>query len=225
MSRGKRGVVYWSKPSTLSFILCVFAILLILFAILSVSAPIVPRILYKIRPGTSSALANILARPTVTFGDLLAASGEKELEDYQPSLDPSLPSENRLRISKIGVDTEILEETQENFEEALMRGVWRVPDFGNPYVRRYPTILVAHRYGYLHWSEAFRLRNSFYNLPKLSPGDQVEIIWEQRKYTFEVYGGLESEGITDYSADLILYTCKFLESPVRIFRYAKLVKT
>jgi sortase (surface protein transpeptidase) len=221
----KRGVVYWSKPSTLSFILSVFAAFLIGLAVLSISVPIVPMIWYRVRPGASSTLAEILARPAVTFGDLLAASGERELEAYQPPLDPSLPKENRLRIPKIGVDTPILEESQENFEDALKRGVWRAPDFGTPYERRYPTILVAHRYGYLSWSDAYRRKNSFFSLPKLSPGDRVEIIWQQRKYTYEIYGGYESELVTDYTADLILYTCRFLESSVRIFRYAKLVKT
>lgn len=223
--KGKSGVIYWSKPSTLSFLLSIAAVLLIGFAVLSVSVPIIPIIWYRIQPGVSSALANILARPAVTFGDLLAFSGEKEVEVYQPFLDQNLAKENRLLIPKIGVDTEILEESQENFEDALRRGVWRVPDFGTPFKRRYPTILVAHRYGYLNWSDAYRRQNSFFNLPKLSPGDRVELIWEQRKYIFEIYGGHESEKVTDYSADLILYTCRFLESPIRIFRYAKLIKS
>ena len=223
--RRHKGVIYWSRPSTLSFLLSIFSFLAIGFAILAAIVPVAPMIWYRLFPGTSSALAKVLARPAVSFGDLLAASGEEEIETYQPPLDPSLPSEPRLKIAKIGVDAPILEEPQENFEEALKRGVWRVPDFGNPFSRRLPTILVAHRYGYLSWSDAFRRKNSFFSLPKLSPGDQVEIIWQQRRYVYQIYGGDESEVMSDYTADLTLYTCRFLESSIRIFRYAKLVKT
>lgn len=221
----KRGVIYWSKPSSLSFVLSVLAFLAIGFAIISAAIPVLPQIWYRIKPGTSAALAEVLGRPAVTFGDLLAASGERELQEHQPPQDPSLPREARIIIPKIGVDTQILEESEANFEEALKKGVWRVPSFGNPFNRRLQTILVAHRYGYLAWTDAFRRQNSFYNLPKLSPGDRVEIIWDQRKYVYEIYGGDESELLTDYTADLTLYTCRFLESPIRIFRYAKLLRT
>lgn len=222
--RHKRGVIFLSRPSKLSLIFSALAAIAIGISILSVSVPIVPAIWYAIKPDTSRALAKILSRPGVTFGDLLAVSGEKEMENYQPPLNPSLPSKNLLRIAKIGVETEILENQAQDYEQALEKGVWRVPDFGTPFARRFPTILVAHRFGYLSWSNSFRKQNSFYNLPKLSPGDKVEIIWKQRKYVFEIYGGEESEEVTDYTADLILYTCRFLESDVRIFRYAKLVK-
>jgi sortase (surface protein transpeptidase) len=112
----------------------------------------------------------------------------------------------------------------ENYEEALKVGVWRVPDFGTPYERKAPVILAAHRYGYLRWSVPYRLKNSFYNLPKVKVGDTVEIIWRQRKYIYEVYAEGKGEEITDYSADLILYTCEDLTSPVRIFKYARLIR-
>ncbi len=224
LSRRKHGVIYWTKPSRLSLIFSALSIIFIAIALLSASAPIVPMIWYRLHPGTSDALAQVLSRPAVTFGDLLAAAGDRELDSYQPPIDLSLPKKNLIRIPKIGVDTEILEEEAETYENALQRGVWRVPNFGDPFERRYPTILVAHRFGYLNWSNSFRRQNSFFNLPKLEPGDQIELIWEQRKYVFEIYGGDESELMRDYSADLVLYTCRFLESPVRIFRYAKLMK-
>lgn len=221
----KRGVIYWTKPSKLSLIFSLLAVLLIVIAIFSASVPIIPMLWYRINPSASEALTQILAKPAISFGDLLSSSGEREMETYQPPIDPNLPKRNLLRIEKIGVVTEILEQDSENYEEALQRGVWRVPDFGNPYERRYPTILVAHRFGYITWSNEYRRKNSFFNLPKLAPGDRVEIIWNQRRYTYEIYGGDEHEQVRDYTADLILYTCQFLESPVRIFRYGKLVKT
>ena len=84
--------------------------------------------------------------------------------------------------------------------------------------------MAAHRFGYLKWSDSYRRQNSFYNLPKLKKGDVVRIIWKQRKYVYEIYGLEEGEEILDYSADLILYTCKFLDSSVRIFRYGRLLE-
>jgi sortase (surface protein transpeptidase) len=143
---------------------------------------------------------------------------------YQPAYDSRLPKENRLVISKIGVDTEIAEATFDNYESALKQGVWRVSDFGAPSANSMPTILAAHRYGYLAWSNLFRRENSFYNLPKLKVGDIVEIDWRQRKYTYEIYAEGQGEEITDYTADLILYTCVDLTGPERVFRYARLME-
>ncbi len=149
---------------------------------------------------------------------------EVQEEVYQPRFDASLPKETTVRIPSIGVETTIHEATVDNYEDALKEGVWRVADFGTPYLRSNPTILVAHRYGYLAWSNLFRRQASFYNLPKLKEGDTIEVTWRQRKYVYAVYGESEGEDIADYSADLILYTCENLNSPVRIFKYARLLE-
>jgi sortase (surface protein transpeptidase) len=145
-------------------------------------------------------------------------------EAYQPRFDPKLPLEPRIKIPSIRIDTVINEATPDNYEVALRKGVWRVSDFGTPDVREKPVILAAHRFGYLAWSIPYRLRNSFYSLPKLKVGATVEIVWSQRKYIYEVYAQGKGEEITDYSADLILYTCESLSSPVRIFEYARLLE-
>ncbi len=143
---------------------------------------------------------------------------------YQPRLDSSLPSESRLKIPSIGVNTAIVEATYDNYNEALKKGPWRVSDFGTPADRERPTILAAHRFGYLAWSNLFRRKSSFYNLPNLKVGDTVEIDWGQRKYVYEVYKEDKGSNITDYSADLILYTCETLTSEVRIFKYGRLLQ-
>lgn len=150
---------------------------------------------------------------------------EKEVKSsYQPLVDPSLPLENKIIVPSLDIDTEINEAGYDTFEEALTNGVWRVSDFGTPYLRRLPTILAAHRFGYLRWSNSYRRENSFYNLPKLEVGETVEIYWMQRKYVYEIYAEEEGEIITDYTADLILYTCDSLNSPVRIIKYARLLE-
>ncbi len=141
-------------------------------------------------------------------------------ENFQrtlPSLDFSLPHGKILNIPKIGVEGEILE--GEDYDTLLEQGVWRVNDFGTP-DDELVMILASHRFGYITWTNEHRNKNSFYNLPKTTVGDTVEIIWEQRLYEYEIYKVEESTKITDYSADLILYTCKLYNSPDRIFRYA-----
>lgn len=143
---------------------------------------------------------------------------------YLPPYDPMLPVESRIKISSIGVDAQIYEAGYEDIEDALRKGVWRAGDFGIPPQRERPIILAAHRFGYLSWSNKFRRENSFYNLPKLKVGNKVEIIWSQRKYVYEIYAEEQGEEIVDYSGDLILYTCESLNSPIRIFKYARLLE-
>lgn len=154
----------------------------------------------------------------------ITQSSVNSRSNYQPSYDSRLPRENRLAISKIGINTKIGEATIDNYESALKQGVWRVSDFGAPSDNSMPTILAAHRYGYLAWSNLFRRENSFYNLPKLNVGDTVEIDWRQRRYIYEIYAEGQGPEITDYTADLILYTCVDLNGPERIFRYARLME-
>ena len=218
---GTSGVVYLASPSVISVIFGSLASLFWLVSFLIFTIPVIPRVYYWVYPDTSEALEVVLSRPNANFDEILVESGDKTV--YQPPLDPNLGTENRLIIEKIGVDTPILEEPQETVENALRQGVWRVPDFGDSYDRDFPMILAAHRFGYLAWTNEYRRLNSFYNVPKLENGDQITVIWQQRKYIYEIYNGEQGTDITDYSGDLILYTCRFLESDQRIFRYARLV--
>lgn len=151
------------------------------------------------------------------------APPQQLVRQYQlPPQEDSLPQGNWLIIPRIGVRTEILE--SQIPEESLIRGVWRVPEFGQPGSLTEPMIVAAHRYGYNWWWKGEYWRyHSFYLLPDLEPGDVVEVIADQRKYVYEIYAGEEGTEITDYNADLILYTCKFLTSDIRHIRYARLV--
>jgi hypothetical protein len=145
-----------------------------------------------------------------------------ERQVAQPEQEESLPEGNWLVIPRIGVRTEILE--SEDPEESLIKGVWRAPEFGTPGDLKQPMILAAHRYGYNWWWKGeYWKYHSFYLLPDLEPGDVVEIISDKRKYMYEIYSGEEGTEISDYNADLILYTCKFLTSDIRHFRYARVI--
>lgn len=156
-----------------------------------------------------------------------AASAEQpkpslEPEPYMPPKNPELPTGTWVNIPRIEVYSEAL--ATENPDEALDTGVWMVPDFGRPGDQELPTIMAAHRYGWDWWWQSdYWKYNSFYLLTETEPGDTVEIIYDQRRWVYEIYASEEGELITDYDADLILYTCKHLNSPIRHFRYAKLV--
>lgn len=141
---------------------------------------------------------------------------------YMPQKDTTLPEGDWLVIPRIGVRTELLK--TDNPDEALMEGVWKVPGYGLPGQLDKPIIFVAHRYGWEWWWQSDYWRyNSFYYLPETEPGDRIEVISDQHKWVYEIYAGEEGTDISDYDADMILYTCKYLTSPVRHFRYARLV--
>lgn len=215
---GKR-VIWLSRPSKISMVFAGVAILSILLGMVAIGVPVVPMVWYRVKPSAITNLAKVLRRPVV------ATESKEEIrtiDDWQPEKDSALPDGGWLKIPAIKVNTQIHEEVSEQYEEALKKGVWRIPEFGTPILRESPTILVAHRFGYLKWSNSYRRDNSFFNLPKLKVGDTIDIYWGQRHYIYEVYAGDEGTEISDYTADLILYTCQYIESDRRIFRYARL---
>jgi LPXTG-site transpeptidase (sortase) family protein len=135
-----------------------------------------------------------------------------------PPLDPNLPKTNTLIIPSIGVNGPIHENT--NSTRGLYKGLWRTPDWGNPEDFTKPTVIAAHRFGYIEWSSEFRKTNSFYNLPNLKPGDIFSVIWNQRKFDYVIKRKEEVTLIDPSNTDMILYTCKYLKSPIRIVVFA-----
>ena len=201
-----------SKLAKILFI-CGVVVLLVLY---------LPSVIFALNPSKLNISELILS----SFGKKTTAStvATAQKSTYQPRYDSKLPLTSSLTIRSAGINTTINESSMASYEDSLEKGVWRVPDYGTPYSRQLPTILAAHRYGYLRWSIPYRLKNSFYNLPKVKAGDTIEIVWRQRKYLYEVYATGKGEKIADYSADLILYTCESLNSPIRIFKYARLLE-
>lgn len=193
----------------------------ILFVLLSIGiflVPTVPYIVYRINPAETEKEIESLSQNIDTQEINTAVTDTISL----PPIDPSLPTTAFVRIPKIGVNSPI--SNQQDYITALKKGSWMVPEFGNPTNGKIPIILAAHRFGYRTWTKEFRNTVSYYNLPNTQNGDIVEIVWEQRLFKYEIYKAEESNYITDYQADLILYTCKFFNTPVRIFRYARLIE-
>ncbi len=209
--QGKKKTSSWGRRIIIGLLGIVFALSLIFTSVI-----FLPNVWY-----TTADIELETVEPqekaSVLGGDYaLGPDGEKE---DLPEANENLPDGNWLMIPKIGVITQIQE--SDNEKEALNNGVWRVPQFGTPIENENPIIMAAHRYGFVWWTQEFRKQNSFYNLPQLEPGDTFEIIWDKRKFTYEVYKAEETTEITDYDAHVILYTCKFLVGDIRHVRYAR----
>lgn len=202
----------------LSKVYLAIGILLIFLAFSVLAITFYPQIWYSVDKGATKTEFTTIEKQ-VTILEEVEKEGiiKEEIEAELPTIDTSLPIENYLRINSIGVDSEVSQNM--NAEEGLEEGIWMVPNFGTPEYNDLPIIIAAHRFGYVYWSSDFREKSSFYNLPKLKVGDRVQIIWDQRSYEFEVYKAEDNTQITDYEADLILYTCRMYNSPVRVFRY------
>jgi sortase (surface protein transpeptidase) len=151
---------------------------------------------------------------------------DAETQRLLPAKNLSLPKENRIIIAKLGVNAPIF--GGDDSQSALRQGAWIAPGFktppGNTLLQRpEPIIISSHLYGYDDWSEEFRDRVSFSGLEALNTGDQIEIIWQQRQYIYEIEAGEVSDVIGRYDTDLIVYTCLDLTgSDDRTIRYANL---
>ena len=194
-----------------------------LIALLVIVGPAAPSLAYKLVPRLTESVAEKLG------SDAAVAKSEFGAELYVepvalPPYEDSLPKENMLVIEKIGFNSEI--STDPDWVETMKKGPWMVPDYGVPTERGLPVILAAHRFGYIYWSNQFRREHSFYNLPKLGVGDTFNIVWDRRKYTYEIYEGYTDEAIREssYGADVILYTCEVLNSDRRIVRLARRIE-
>jgi len=201
----------------------VIGILLIILGSLIIVIARFPQVWYALELHSSESELSILTTPIHEDfrGYTEKKPDEVPAKQSLPNVDSSLPKENRVVIPKVGIDAKIHE--GENFEKLLEKGVWRVNEFGTPEDDK-PIILAAHRFGYSSWSREKREQEAFFNLPSTRVGDTIDIIWNQRLYVYKIYKIDEDTQITDYSANLILYTCKLYNSPVRIFRYAERIR-
>ncbi len=224
----KYQILYKRGPSTLALVFAGMALSLWgIFALLS-SYPVFLYFYYTIVPSTTKLLSKAIAQTgTESEAVFIRQTPTTMPDEPKPSItkDTSLPEGQYLAIPALGIDTTVWEASSSAYEDALRKGVWRVPEFSTPEsgVGR-PIILAAHRFGYVDWTQNYREQNSFYNLPDLKVGESIVLTWNQHRYTYKVKKIEEGSEITDYSSDLILYTCKFLVSPVRVIVYADLVE-
>lgn len=200
--------------SGISNVYTILGFILLTISFILIAIPISPYIFYRLSPNQTEKDVTIISQDLEKKDNLTITISDSTL----PETDLSLPKENLLLIPNINVHTPI--STEKESENALKEGSWIVPDYGTPMNGNSPIIIAAHRFGYIYWDRETRNKISFYHLPDTKIGDEIAIIWDQREFKYEITAVEESTNISDYSADLILYTCKYFNSPVRIFRYA-----
>lgn len=212
------------RQSSAPKMLAVAGVVLWLVAILVLVVPSAPVLAYKFLPGITESIAKKLGSNAEIDKSLFGE--ELYVEPVViPEYDATLPDKNMLVIDRIGFKSEIA--MDEDWVEDMKKGPWMAPDYGLPNQNGLPMIIAAHRFGYIYWTNQFRREHSFYNLPKLEVGDTFEVIWDQRKYTYEIYEGYTDNEIrqSSYDADVILYTCEVLNSDRRIVRLARRIVT
>ncbi len=193
----------------------------ILITLVLIAIPIAPYVWYRLNPDAVGIDEAKIGKEIIEKKDDIKEKEQTPISNIPP-FDPNLPEGYFVLVPNVGINSPIT--ASKEYKKALTKGTWIVSDFGTPELDSLPIILAAHRFGYNSWSIEKRNLISFYNLPKTEPGSRVSIYWNQREYEYEIYDGNTGTYITDYSADLILYTCKYYNSPERIFRYANRVE-
>lgn len=209
------------KYRFLRFLLSIYTVigvLLLILGALLILTPLAPTIWYNLNKDAIDEEVSSISEVAKESESQIPQ--EVKPADKLPPKDLTLTKENMLIIPKIGVNGEIHE--NEVGKAGLEFGVWRTYGWGTP-EDDLVMILAAHRFGYIYWTPEFRKTNSFYNLPNLKNGDEVSVIWNQRKYKYKVYKEETRKKFSDLDADLILYTCQWFNSPIRIFRYLERV--
>lgn len=188
--------------------------------------PQLPYIFNKLNISSPEVEAETLQTPVTEKKDDDTEQPPTPPEITLPEKDTSLTGTNTLIIPKIGVKAKII--TGKDPLKALDKGPWIVYNYADPeqsYLEETTKsiIIASHRFGYSSWSTEYRNKISFFKLPETRIGDTVVIIWNQREYVYKIFKLDENKYIKDIDADLILYTCKYYNSPIRIFRFANLV--
>jgi sortase (surface protein transpeptidase) len=192
------------------------AVVLIVSAFCLLIVNFSPNLWYYIDGGAVSADTKTLVG--TVEAEKLVSTVKTSAQNYSaakalPPVDTSLPKEMTLIIPSIGVNAKI--HLGKDGEKELEKGVWQPPSLGNP-LSNNPMLLASHRYGYLSWSNDFRTKNSFYNLPRLNPGDEIIIAYQQRAFKYKITKKYEDDKIIAPNTDMVLYTCKFFRSSERI---------
>jgi len=132
-------------------------------------------------------------------------------------------SADRLIIKKIGVNAPIV--NTKNADYGLSLGAWLDPETSTP-DKGGNTVISGHRFKYLPPSNL-----TFYLLDKLKNNDIIDIIWKEKKYTYQVFNTkiIEANDLSILNQDdsniITLYTCHPIYSQEkRLVVQAKLIK-
>lgn len=88
-----------------------------------------------------------------------------------------IPSDNRLAIPSIGLDEHVFEST---VPDGINKGVYQRPKTSDPSLGS-NTVFVGHRFSYFP-----NIPSPFYNLDKVSLGDEMVVVWKGVIYRYKV---------------------------------------
>jgi len=175
----------------LVIILELFAVAIIVYLII---LPFYPRIKYEISYNSESAKeeAKNLEKTKEKVQKIISEMKEQETDkakneenndgennNINNSNQVVIPTTgNRLIITKIGVNSPIIESDNENY--GLSRGSWRLPDTSTP-DKGGNTVVTGHRFKYLPPNNV-----TFYLLDKLEEGDIISVVWDDKEYYYKV---------------------------------------
>ncbi len=154
-------------------------------------------------------------------------AGQKEIKEIiKPEYDLNLQSGQWIEIDSVDIAAEIFTNesiSEEKEVEALLEeGVYAYPgnrDYGS---QENMVIIAGHHFN--SWLPSNERTESFQDLDKVGVGEVIEIIDDQKKWTYKVETITKDVKIEDLGADLVLYTCVFWwDSDLRLFVYADLV--
>ena len=152
-------------------------------------------------------LPGMFDRPAPPHSAVASAFAQKVLAQKSPEQAKA----NQLIIPSIQLDQPIYGGT--DTYAGLAKGVWRWPDGSTP-DRGSNTVLLGHRFTYTN------PRGVFYFLDKVQVGDEIDLVWNNTTYTYQV---AETKVVPPTAGDILnatpqptltIYTCTPLWRPV-----------
>ena len=80
-----------------------------------------------------------------------------------------------------------------------------------------PEMIAVHRFGFNGLSPEQKIKQTLYHVNKLRKGDVVYLAWNGELYEYTVSAVTEGVNNPEIKSDLIVYTCKFINSNSRVF--------
>jgi LPXTG-site transpeptidase (sortase) family protein len=171
--------------------------LIVLINAYIIAVPFTPAVSYWWRSHHSHQRQNLTAKVT------------KAKEQSPP---PSAPQENKVIIPSMLLDQPILDGPISQTYKILDKGIWRWPNGSTP-DKGGNTVLIGHRFTYTN------PKGALYYLNKVSVGNELAIIWNNKSYVYKVLSisvvPPTQTSIQDATTDarLTIFTCTPLWLP------------
>jgi LPXTG-site transpeptidase (sortase) family protein len=214
LSARTRELLYSAK---FRWVLTVLLSLVFLVSTYLLVYPLLPGIRYQISPPDPNKVIYQISSETADKLEITQIPDSPAVQ--------AIPKDNRLVISKIGVDSAIVEGS-DLIVLNTHEGVWRDPASATPDTIG-NMVIAGHRLQYLP-----PITTTFYNLDKLAVGDRILVFWKKKSYVYEVISTRTltpdhvevTENDPKIPHELTLYTCTPLATRTnRLVIQAKLI--